>query len=91
MSGWFVDLKRLQSCIRDGEFSDQPRKCQVQPTSAEAKKGVFPLHVHGDLLNSDNKTKQKENTRARFELHSLRPHHLTKLVCSQGESSQLSV
>jgi hypothetical protein len=58
---------------------------------SRSKEGAFPLHVHGDLLNSDNKTKQKEYTWARFELHSLRPHHLTKLVCSQGESSQLSV
>jgi hypothetical protein len=62
MSGWFVDLKILQSCIRDGEFSDQPSNCQIQPTSAEAKK--TPSHctfmaIYWIQIIKQNTTKRK--------------------------------
>ena len=77
----------LKSFIRDGEFTGQPRNCQVQPTPGEAKKEGFHLHViklYWIQIRKQNE-KEKKKTWARFELHSLRPDHLAKLVCSQGK------
>ena len=63
MCGWFVEMKRLQSCIREGEFCDRPRNCQVQPTSAEAKKASFHCKLMAiywtQIIEQNKKEKRK--------------------------------